>query len=191
MLPLRPVYTIRGLWGPEPFRFDGRYYRANDANVPAPVQRPEPPLVLAGAGEKVTLRQVARLADMANFGPGPAGGVDTPDEARHKHEVLKRHCDQAGRPYEDVLRSLFSHWVMVAPTEREVADKVSRYFPNGLDEFWGKYLIAGTPEQIVELFQAYADAGVQHFDCQVLDAEDVETFTLLMQQVGPSLSLTR
>lgn len=181
------IILTRGLWGAQPFTFDGTHYQAKDANVPAPLQRPEPPLVLGGAGEKVTQRQVARLADMANFGPGPAGGVDTPAQARHKHDVLRHHCDHIGRPYEDVLRSLFSHWVMVAPTEREVADKVARYFPDGLDEFWGKYLIAGTPEQIVELFQAYADAGVQHFDCQVLDAEDVETFTLLIRQVDPFL----
>jgi alkanesulfonate monooxygenase SsuD/methylene tetrahydromethanopterin reductase-like flavin-dependent oxidoreductase (luciferase family) len=182
------ITVIRRLWGPEPFSFDGTHFRALNANVPAPVQEPEPPLILAGGGEKVTLRQVARLADMANFGPGPAGGVDSPAVARHKHEVLKRHCEEAGRPYDDILRSLFSHWVMVAPSEHAVAEKIARYFPEGLDEFWGKYLVSGTPEQIAALFQEYVDAGIQHFDCQVLDTEDLETFTLLIQNVLPSLT---
>ncbi|MCC6792411.1 MAG: LLM class flavin-dependent oxidoreductase [Thermomicrobiales bacterium] len=182
------IALIRGLWGPELFSFEGTHYRARDARVPAPVQQPGPPLILAGGGERVTLRQVARLADVANFGPGPAGGVDTPEIARRKHEVLKRHCEEAGRPYEDILRSLFSHWVMVAPDEAALAAKVRRYFPDGLDDFWGKYLIAGTPARIVELFQRYVDAGIQHFDCQVLDPEDIETFSLLIQEVLPALN---
>lgn len=182
------IALIRGLWGPDPFTFEGVHYRAIDAQIPAPVQRPEPPLILAGGGEKVTLRQVARLAHVANFGPGPAGGVDTPEQACHKHEVLRRHCEEIRRPYDDILRSLFSHWVMVAPDEKSVAAKVARYFPDGLDEFWGKYLIAGTPEQVAELFQSYVDAGIQHFDCQVLDAEDIETFTLLINDVAPRLN---
>ena len=81
VVPLRPVYTIRRLWGPEPISFDDGENRARDAFVPAPVPRPEPPIVLDGTDEKVTPRQVAQLADVANFGPGPAGGVDNPDQS--------------------------------------------------------------------------------------------------------------
>src|SRR5215217_792940 len=71
------IAIIRGLWGPDPFTYHGRHYRIANAQIPPPLQRPEPPLILAGGGERVTLRQVARLADVSNFGPGPAGGVDT------------------------------------------------------------------------------------------------------------------
>ncbi len=182
------ITLIHGLWGEEPFTFTGQHYRATDARVPAPFQSPAPPIILAGGGEKVTLKQVAMLADVANFGPGPAGGVDSADVARHKHEVLERHCKESGRNYDDILRSLFNHWVMVAPTEDAVRAKIQRYFPNGLDEFWGKYLVAGTPEHVAEMFQSYVDAGIQHIVCQVLDAEDFETFELLMKSVSPALN---
>jgi len=182
------IVLIHGLWSDQPFNFAGRYYRATDARVPPPYQNPAPPLILAGGGEKVTLKQVATLADVANFGPGPAGEVDSPERARHKHEVLRSHCKATGRDYDDVLRSLFNHWVMIAPTEPEVRAKIQRYFPSGLDEFWGKYLVAGTPEQIVDVFLSYVDAGIQHFVCQVLDAEDFETFELIMSDVSPALN---
>jgi alkanesulfonate monooxygenase SsuD/methylene tetrahydromethanopterin reductase-like flavin-dependent oxidoreductase (luciferase family) len=181
------IVIMRGLWGTEPFSYQGKHYRAENANVPAPLQRPEPPLVLAGGGEKVTLRQLARLGDMANFGPGPAGGCDSPQIARHKHEVLRRHCQEVGRPYDDILCSLFTHWVMVAPTQASISAKVARYFPDGLDAFWGAYLVRGTPEQVAEIFQAYVDAGMQHIVCQVLDTGDLETFELLMRDVLPRL----
>lgn len=182
------ITIMRGLWRDEPFTYEGKHYRAENANVPAPVQRPEPPLVLAGGGEKVTLRQVARLGDMANFGPGPAGHCDSPAIARHKHDVLRRHCEDIGRPYGDILRSLFNHWVMVASTQAEIDAKVAHYFPDGLDAFWGAYLVQGTPDQVASVFQSYVDAGVQHIVCQVLDSQDIETFTLLTQEVLPRLT---
>ncbi|MEA2512710.1 MAG: hypothetical protein QOJ59_2197 [Thermomicrobiales bacterium] len=178
---------IRGVWQHTPYTFHGTHYQVTDAQVPPPVQRPEPPLVLAGGGERVTLRQVARLADVSNFGPGPAGGVDSPEDARRKLAVLRRHCEEVGRPYDDVLRSHFTHWVMLAETEDAVAAKVERYFPNGLDAFWGAYLVARTPADAVEYFQSFADAGIQHFVAQVLDTDDDETFHLLAEQVAPAI----
>ena len=95
------VTIIRGVWGPEPFSFRGRHYTATDAQVAPPPLQGAPPIVIAGAGEKVTLRQVARFADACNIGPVVTGGVNTPEEAHHKLAVLRRHCDDVGRPYED------------------------------------------------------------------------------------------
>src|SRR5918998_1161182 len=74
---------IHGAWGAQPFTFAGRHYSVADAQGPRPCQTPAPPLVIAGAGER-TLAQVARLADAANFGPGPAGHVDTADVVPEK-----------------------------------------------------------------------------------------------------------
>jgi alkanesulfonate monooxygenase SsuD/methylene tetrahydromethanopterin reductase-like flavin-dependent oxidoreductase (luciferase family) len=181
------IAIIRGLWGAEPFTFHGTHYQVADAQIPPPVQRPEPPIILAGGGERVTLRQVARLADVSNFGPGPAGGVDTPADAARKLAALRRHCEEVGRPYDDILRSHFTHWVMLAETEDAVAAKVRRYFPNGLDAFWGAYLIARTPAGAIDYFQSFADVGIQHFDAQVLDPEDHETFRLLAEHVAPAV----
>lgn len=181
------IAIIRGLWGPEPFTFHGAHYRVTDAQIPPPVQRPEPPIILAGGGERVTLRQVARLADISNFGPGPAGGVDTPADAARKLAALRRHCEELGRPYDDILRSHFSHWVMLAETEDALATKVRHYFPHGLDAFWGAYLIARTTAGAIDYFQSFADVGIQHFDAQVLDPEDHETFSLLAEHVAPAV----
>ena len=72
--------------------FTGTYYRLADARCePKPVQRPRPPLVIGGAGEKRTLRIAARFADQWNI-PGA-----TPELLAHKIEVLHRHCADVGR----------------------------------------------------------------------------------------------
>jgi alkanesulfonate monooxygenase SsuD/methylene tetrahydromethanopterin reductase-like flavin-dependent oxidoreductase (luciferase family) len=180
------VAIIRGVWGPEPFSFTGEHYRATDAQIEPPVQAGGVPLVIAGGGEK-TLRQLARLADVSNFGPGPAGNVDSPEDARDRFAVLEAQCRSIGRPYEHILRTHFTHWLMLARNEPAVAAKVDRYFPDGLDAFWGKYLVAGTPDQVAAHYQEFVNAGVEYFVVQTLDPEDEESISMMTAELAPRL----
>jgi alkanesulfonate monooxygenase SsuD/methylene tetrahydromethanopterin reductase-like flavin-dependent oxidoreductase (luciferase family) len=182
------ITIIEGLWGDAPFTFRGEHHSVADANVPPPLQRPAPPLVIAGAGDG-TLRQVARHADIANFGPGPTGGIDSAGAARERLDVLRRHCDAIGRDPETVLCSYFTHWLLLAGTERAVAAKVARYFPDGLDAFWGAYLVAGTPAQVAAYYQPFLDVGIRFLDLQVLDPEDDETIRLVIDALAPRLRI--
>ena len=167
-------------------RFSGTYYQATEAQVARPVQDPGPPLVIAGAGER-TLGQVARFADAANFGPGPAGNVGTAELAREKLNRLRRQCEAVGRRYDDILRSHFTHWLILAPDAAAVETKVARYFPDGRDQFWGANLVAGTPADALRYYQSFVDAGIQYFVVQTLDPTDEETIRLFAEQVGPKL----
>ena len=62
------VELILKMWTEPRTTFHGRYFRVEDAILePKPVQRPRPPVLIAGSGEQLTLRAVARLADACNF----------------------------------------------------------------------------------------------------------------------------
>ncbi len=85
------------LWTEEAVDFDGEYYKLSGARVsPHPVQKPHIPILVGGSGEQLTLRVVARHADIWNF----AGG--TPDEFKHKVSVLRRHCEAIGRDFDEI-----------------------------------------------------------------------------------------
>lgn len=72
--------------------FDGRYYQLKDArSEPKPVQKPHPPFVIGGGGEKLTLRVVATYADIWNY-----TGTSV-EEFTHKVGVLREHCEAIGR----------------------------------------------------------------------------------------------
>lgn len=74
----------------EPTNFTGRHYSLVDAiNQPRPVQE-RIPILIGGSGEHRTLRSVARYADACNIN----GDIDT---LRRKLDVLRRHCQNAGR----------------------------------------------------------------------------------------------
>jgi hypothetical protein len=65
------------------------------------VQGLSSPGPIAGAGERFTLRQVARSTDACNimqidpFG----GGLLSPEAVANKLAVLHRHCEEIGRPF--------------------------------------------------------------------------------------------
>src|SRR5580765_2182114 len=80
--------------------FTGKHYQLVDAyNEPKPVQKPHPPIVIGGGGEKRTLRTVARWAQHWNV---PGGGVD---EFVRKRDVLHRHCADIGRDPSEIMTS--------------------------------------------------------------------------------------
>ncbi len=81
--------------------FDGVYYQLDDAYCePKPVQRPRPPLVIGGKGEKRLLKTAARWADHYNY---PSDDVD---DFRHRLDVLGRWCEELGRDQASIEKSL-------------------------------------------------------------------------------------
>lgn len=92
---------VEQMWAGEGGSYVGRHYQlAETVNVPPPVQRPRPPILIGGSGEKKTLRLVAQHADACNLFGG------SPDAVRHKLDVLRRHCDDVGRDYESIEKTM-------------------------------------------------------------------------------------
>ena len=89
------------MWSDDDGPYEGRHYRlAETLCVPRPVQRPRPPIMLGGSGERKTLRLVARYADAANLYSFP------PDELRRRLSVLDGHCETEGRDPATVERTV-------------------------------------------------------------------------------------
>jgi F420-dependent oxidoreductase-like protein len=87
------------MWSDDDGPFNGTYYQlARTLNSPQPLSRPHPPILIGGAGEKKTLRLVARYADACNI-------FDSPDLA-HKLDVLREHCATEGRDYASVEKTV-------------------------------------------------------------------------------------
>jgi alkanesulfonate monooxygenase SsuD/methylene tetrahydromethanopterin reductase-like flavin-dependent oxidoreductase (luciferase family) len=79
-------------------RLDGHHVHASRLlNLPQALQRPRPPILIAGTGERRTLALVARYADACSLRPGP--------EIPAKLDVLRRHCEAAGTDYDRIERT--------------------------------------------------------------------------------------
>jgi F420-dependent oxidoreductase-like protein len=81
--------------------FEGKHYQLAETRcTPPPVSAPRPEIMIGGGGEKKTLRLVAQYGDACNlFGSSQA-------EVAHKLDVLRRHCDEAGRDYSRIRKTM-------------------------------------------------------------------------------------
>jgi F420-dependent oxidoreductase-like protein len=86
------------MWAGDQTPFRGKHYQLDRLlNVPSSLQRPHPPILIGGSGERKTLRLVARYGDACNLFPSP----DMP----RKLEVLREHCRAEGRDYDSIEKT--------------------------------------------------------------------------------------
>jgi alkanesulfonate monooxygenase len=87
------------MWRDDDGPYVGQHYKLDRTlNAPQPLQRPHPPILIGGSGEKKTLRLVAQYAQACNLFGGP-------DVAR-KLDVLRGHCEAVGRDYDDIEKTV-------------------------------------------------------------------------------------
>jgi F420-dependent oxidoreductase-like protein len=117
--------VIRSLLREPRTTLHGDHYQLSDAPCdPKPVQTPLP-LLIGGGGERRTLRIAAEFGDEWHVWA-------TPNEFRHKSNVLDRHCADLGRDPSTIKRATGG---LVAGTAAEVLDLVGTYQDAGVDEF--------------------------------------------------------
>jgi F420-dependent oxidoreductase-like protein len=90
------------MWAGDSSPFHGRHHRLERPfGNPLPLTRPHPPILIGGMGERKTLRLVAQYGDACSLFDIPDGGKTI----RHKLDVLRRHCEALGRPYEAIEKT--------------------------------------------------------------------------------------
>ncbi|MBB5917561.1 alkanesulfonate monooxygenase SsuD/methylene tetrahydromethanopterin reductase-like flavin-dependent oxidoreductase (luciferase family) [Nocardia transvalensis] len=126
---------IRRLWTGDVFDFPGRYYTLTGARChPRPVQRPYPPLLIAGAGP-ATLRIVAEHADIWNVIGPPAGDLGV---LRERSRTLDEYCAEVGRDPGEITRSA----QLVVPYEQP---ERTREYLRGLIDAGFTHLVLNPP----------------------------------------------
>jgi F420-dependent oxidoreductase-like protein len=149
---------IKRLWTEKQVTFNGRYYKIADAYCePKPVQKPYPPIMIGGGGEKLTLRVVAKHADIWNtFGSA--------DIFRDKLRVLRAHCEAVGRNFDEIEVSWAGSAAITQSAEQKdaVVQRISKVFGRSPEDVEPGLLI-GPAEEIRDRIAKLIDAGVTHF----------------------------
>jgi F420-dependent oxidoreductase-like protein len=124
---------VQQMWGPEDGPFGGEHYQlAETINSPQPLRQPHPPIMIGGAGERKTLRLVAKYADACNLFAN--AGTD-PAEVQRKFQVLQEHCVREGTSFEAIRKTLlWTGQVDPATGGRDFADALLPYAAIGVTE---------------------------------------------------------
>ncbi|CAN5384124.1 LLM class F420-dependent oxidoreductase [soil metagenome] len=174
---------ITGLWStPEGQTFDysGTHYTVADSPaLPKPVQRPFPPIVIGGSGAKKTPALAARFATEFNV---PFASIDV---IKTQFERVAATVSAAGRPADSMTYSA----CFVVCTGRDDAEIARRADAIGrdVDELRTNTPLVGTPAEIVDALDAFAEAGVQRVYLQVLDLSDLDHLALFADGVVSQL----
>jgi alkanesulfonate monooxygenase SsuD/methylene tetrahydromethanopterin reductase-like flavin-dependent oxidoreductase (luciferase family) len=182
------IAILRWLWGEALSPPEQKYFAVSAPPLqPGPAQHPRIPLLIAGGGEKVTLRQVAQYADASNFGEHAyAGGVQGEDAIGGRIAVLDRHCQTFGRPPESVLRTHTTYPLVIAETSADLTDKIERFLPPWVRDLTRDTIVAGTRADAIAHFERLVRAGLQYFIAFVY-GNDLETIRLLAEEVVPEV----
>ncbi len=176
------VELLKRMWGDEEeVSYNGKFVKTENV-----VCQPKPPrripILIGGAGEKVTLKLTAKEADMwnnlAGFQP----------QLEHKVDVLKRHCDDVGRDFSEIT---VSQQCLVTITDNaeeaeEMADKAQKIFGGHMGDPKGPLAITGTVEQCCEKIQKHIDLGCTMFVMEFFGRDTIEPATLFAEKVIPS-----
>jgi F420-dependent oxidoreductase-like protein len=97
------------MWRGDETPFEGRHYQmARPLNSPNSLQRPHPPILIGGSGERRTLPLVARYGDACNLFDIP--GSQFRDDLSRKLAVLRQHCREVGRDYDEIEKTTATVW---------------------------------------------------------------------------------
>ena len=164
------IQILQRLWTEDRASFKGKYYQVSDAICePKPVQKPHPPIWVASGGVQLGMRYVARYADGWNV-------VGPPEVLKDKIELLERYCDEAGRDFDQIEKSV-QFMKLFLTDDRKRADEFVQQ-----EETWrgvkpGAYRMvhaAGTPDDLKALVRKHLDNGYTHFLAQVVQPYDYE-----------------
>ena len=135
--------------------FHGEHYTLERTlNSPQPLRKPHPPILIGGGGERKTLRLVAQYAQACNLFDGP--------ELEHKLDVLRRHCDELGRDYDEIEKTV------MRPLDPG---------PNGEHV-----------DDLLRELERLAKLGVAHVHSRIKDVETIRPLEILSNQVLPQIS---
>jgi F420-dependent oxidoreductase-like protein len=187
------VEIMERLWTEDVVTYHGTHYTLDGGICrPRPVQEPHIPFWIAGGGEQLTLNVAARYAQYTNF----AGSLKNFD---HKSAVLRGHCEDVGRDFEEITRSSNFN-VICEETEAAIEDRVRWYIDHytpflGAERaektvrgYVGRGLV-GTPEQLVERLSELERHGMTYAICYFADAAyGADGMKRFASEVIPALS---
>lgn len=149
------------MWQGDEKPFNGKHYTLErPLNSPQCVQRPHPPILIGGSGERKTLRMVAQYGDACNLFARVGK-----DELQRKLEVLREHCQAVGRPYEEIEKTALDSF------------GVTRDGRNG----------TLSPGALVDRCAALAELGIEHVIFSLHNVMDIEAFDVLETEVVPEV----
>lgn len=176
------VEIVKKMWTEKKTNFKGRHYTIRDAVCePKPLQKPHPPIIIGGGGEKHTLRVTAQHANRYDWGYLPSL-----EHYKSKLKVLEKHCKAIGRNFREIEKSCWpAGQIFIGMDIKELEDEVQQWVPKGVSiKDFARTNLVGTPEDCLNKIKQYLSLGVTHFMLFFGDLPDMRGLRLFAKEVA-------
>jgi F420-dependent oxidoreductase-like protein len=177
------IQIIRKMWTEEEpaATFSGKYYQINNAYCnPKPIQKPSPPIMVGGSGERQTLKIVAKYADACNL-------FGSAEMIKRKLSILKEHCKSVDRDYDSILKTKLG--LIVIDNYKEMAEKrvrqISKVMP---EELVRDFIIYGTPDDVLKQIELLEEVGIQYLIVDLEPYRELEALEIFADSVMKKMS---
>jgi F420-dependent oxidoreductase-like protein len=148
------LQIIHQMWSGEAKPYAGKHFQlAETLCSPLPLAKPHLPIMIGGMGEKKTLRMVAQYADVCNIFLAPQD-----EDVIHKLDVLKAHCDQLGRSYDEIEKTA---WTTLSSTMNV--------------------------DEMTAIFRRAKNLGITHLIFNMLDVHEIKPLEIFIRHVLPDV----
>ncbi len=152
------LQIAKQMWSGEIKPYAGVHYQlAEPMNNPLPLSKPHPPILIGGGGEQKTLRLVAQYANACNFFAFMGN-----DALAHKLDVLKGHCDDVGRDYDEIERTVLG---------------VVHLGDGGM-----------STAEMIGMCRGLAEIGIQHFIFSMPNSHEISPIEKIGREVIPAIA---
>ena len=176
------IQIIRKMWTEEPYAsFNGKYYQIRNAYCnPKPIQKPSPPILVGGSGERKTLKIVAKYADACNL-------FGSPETVRKKLDILKEHCKSVGRDYDSILKTKLAA-IIIDDNNDMVKNRVLETFRGIPEEQIKEFVIYGTSEDVSRQIEILEEVGIQYLIVDLEPSRELEALDTFANKVINKMS---
>ena len=175
------IQIIRKMWTKSKGTFNGKYYQIKDAYCnPKPLQKPHPPIMVGGGGERDTLRIVAKYADACNL----FGSLET---IKRKLGILDEHCKNVGRDFDSILKTKLGI-VLIDNDKESLNKKLNELFKGMPKEQIKEFVIYGTQEEVLNEIESLENVGMEYFIVDLDPSRELEQLELFADKIMKNLS---
>jgi F420-dependent oxidoreductase-like protein len=174
---------LTGLWSTpvgETYDYSGKHYSITESPaLPKPIQSPYPPIIIGGGGPKRTPALTAKYATEFNI---PFVDLET---LKTQYARVEAAVEAVGRAANSLTYSA-AFVVCAGRDDAEVAARAAAICRD-LDDLRSSSPLVGTPGEIADKLDPFAEAGVQRVYLQVLDQSDLDHVEFFAAEVIPQL----
>jgi F420-dependent oxidoreductase-like protein len=179
------IQIIRKMWTEEPAAtFNGKYYQINHAYCnPKPIQKPSPPIMVGGSGERYTLKIIAKYADACNL----FGSTET---VKRKLSILREHCKSVGRDYDSILKTKLG-LIVIDNDKKMIEKRLQQIISNGIPaERVREFVIYGTLDDVLKQIELLEEVGIQYLIVDLEPYRELEALEVFGNTIVKKMSRT-